>query len=75
MGYINTDNIQMFFNINEAANMVEVSPATLRNWEKAGLFKANRSGNNYRVFTVNDIEMLKKIRYYAVDMKMNALSI
>lgn len=63
-------NQQGFFSINEAAKMVEVSPATIRNWEKNGLIKSKRRDNNYRVFDFKDIETLKIIKYYSVEKGM-----
>lgn len=62
---------EMYFNINEVAHIIDVVPATIRNWEKAGLFTAKRKGNNYRVFDFNDIELLKKIKKYSTEESMN----
>lgn len=53
------------FNIKEAADAVGVVPATIRNWERAGLFTSKRSGNNYRYFDSDDIELLRKIVAYS----------
>lgn len=62
---------QLYFNINEVAKVLDVVPSTIRNWEKAGLFKAKRAGNNYRIFDFNDIEFLKRIKGYSMDENMN----
>ena len=62
---------EMYFNINQVAHIIDVVPATIRNWEKAGLFTAKRKGNNYRVFDFNDIELLKKIKKYSTEESMN----
>ena len=53
--------------IGEAAELLEISPATLRNWEKYGLFTASRAKNGYRCFSFSDIEFLKRIRRYMID--------
>ena len=46
-----------FITIKEAADMLGVSPLTLRNWDKSDKFKAMRHPiNNYRVYRVEDIE-------------------
>ncbi|MDO4721082.1 MAG: helix-turn-helix domain-containing protein [Peptostreptococcaceae bacterium] len=67
-----TDRKQIFFNINQVAKAIGVVPATIRNWEKAGLFVAKRrKNNNYRIFDFDDIEMLKKIKSYSIDENMN----
>lgn len=63
-------NEQGFFNINEAAKMVGVSQATIRNWEKNGLIKSKRRDNNYRVFDFRDIETLKTIKHYSAEKGM-----
>ena len=48
-----------FINIKKAAEMLSVSPLTLRNWDKSGKFKAIRHPiNNYRVYKLQDIEDL-----------------
>lgn len=63
---------QITFTINQVAKNLGVSPATIRNWEKSGLFSAKRSSNNYRVFTPGDVEMLNKIKEYSLDMHLTA---
>lgn len=68
-----TDQKQIFFNINQVAKAIGVVPATIRNWEKAGLFVAKRrKNNNYRIFDFDDIEVLKKIKSYSIDENMNS---
>lgn len=61
----------IYFNISQVAKILDVVPATIRNWEKAGLFTAKRRGNNYRIFDFNDIELLKKIKAYSLEENMN----
>lgn len=67
----NINNEEMVFNISDVAKIVGVVPATVRNWEKAGLIQPKRKGNNYRVYTFNDIEILKKIKEYADEKNMS----
>ena len=62
------DNIT--FTINQVAKMLGVVSATIRNWEKNGLITVRRSASNYRVFTLDDIETLKKIKEYSIDKHM-----
>lgn len=62
------DNIT--FTINQVAKILGVVPATIRNWEKNGLITVRRSPSNYRVFTLDDIETLKKIKEYSVEKHM-----
>lgn len=65
----------MFFSITEVAKIVGVTPATIRNWEKSGLFVARRSANSYRIFSLEDIETLKKIKQYSTHDKMGVRAI
>ena len=59
---INETADNLFFTINEVAQQIGVVPATIRNWEKAGLFTARRRPNGYRIYDLNDIDVLKRIR-------------
>ena len=48
---------EIYFSIKEAAEILGVSPLTLRNWDKSGKFKAARHPmNNYRVYKLSDLE-------------------
>ncbi len=67
------DNIT--FTIQQVAKMIGVTPATIRNWEKKGLIRPARTAGNYRVYTPDNIETLKKIRAYSVDRHMPAETI
>lgn len=53
---------KVFFNIKEVAQKIGVVPATIRNWEKQGLFEVKRSENGYRIFDYSDIEKLQEIK-------------
>lgn len=48
---------EIYFSIKEAANILGVSPLTLRNWDKSGKFPAQRHPmNNYRVYKLSALE-------------------
>lgn len=66
---------EIVFNISQVAKILDVVPATIRNWEKSGLFIAKRKGNNYRVYSLDDIETLKKIRMLSVEQNMGTVAI
>ena len=68
-------NDNLTFSISQVAEMLGVVPGTIRNWEKSGLIAAKRSDSNYRVFTVDDIAKLRKIREYSIDKHMGAHAI
>lgn len=48
-----------YFTIKETAELLGVTPLTLRNWDKSGKLPARRNPiNNYRVYMREDIESL-----------------
>ncbi len=50
---------EVYFSIKEAAEVLGVSPLTLRNWDKSGKFKAQRHPmNNYRVYRLSALEKI-----------------
>lgn len=75
MTYQSNQSDEMLFNINQVAKILDVVPATIRNWEKNGLFIAKRKNNNYRVFSLDDIDQLKIIRTYSINQKMGTNAI
>lgn len=44
--------------VSEAADALDVSPDTVRRWEKKGLIKGMRSGNNYRLFSLDELRRI-----------------
>lgn len=68
-------NMPLYFSINEVAKLLGVVPATIRNWEKQGYFVAKRSSNAYRIYSLEDIELLKKIKQYSIDDRMGTKAI
>lgn len=48
---------EIYFSIKEAAEILGVSPLTLRNWDKSGKFPAQRHPmNNYRVYKLSTLK-------------------
>ena len=48
---------EIYFSIKEAAEIMGVSPLTLRNWDRSGKFPAQRHPmNNYRVYKLSALE-------------------
>lgn len=50
------------FTRKQTAEHLNITIDTLRNWEMNGLFSVKRKQNGYRVYTKNDIQLLKIIR-------------
>jgi excisionase family DNA binding protein len=50
---------EVYFSIKEAAEVLGVTPLTLRNWDKSGKFPAQRHPmNNYRVYKLSALERI-----------------
>lgn len=48
---------EIYFSVKEAAEILGVSPLTMRNWDKSGKFPAQRHPmNNYRVYKLSALE-------------------
>ena len=46
-----------YITIKQASRILNVSPLTLRNWDRNGKLKAHRHPmNNYRVYKIEDLE-------------------
>lgn len=46
------------YSVSDAAKELQVSPDTIRRWEKKGLIKAARSDNNYRLFSLDELKRI-----------------
>lgn len=53
---------KLSFSRKEAADFLNVTVDTLRNWELNGLFTVRRLENGYRIYTEKDLQRLKIIR-------------
>ena len=63
-----------FYKIGDVAELLEIPPSTLRFWEKQfTILKPKRYSNNFRYYTLDDIEKIKMI-YYLVKEKGLKLS-
>ena len=56
------DNSGVLLNRKDAADYLRVTIDTLRNWEMNGLITVKRSTNGYRVYSEEDIRILKIVR-------------
>ena len=61
--HIKIPRIKRYLTVKEVAKMLEVTPLTLRNWDKSGKLKAYRNPiNNYRIYRPEEIELfLRKL--------------
>ncbi len=50
-----------FISLQEAAGLLDVTPATLRNWDRKGILKATRHPvNDYRLYRLSDVLKLQR---------------
>ncbi len=56
--YLNMPND--LFTVTETAEKIGVSADTIRRWEKMGLIKSTRSEQNYRLFSLSEVERVKQ---------------
>jgi transcriptional regulator with XRE-family HTH domain len=51
---------QGYLKIGDVARLVGISASALRSWERLGLVRPPRTGSQYRLFTSEDVKVLKK---------------
>lgn len=52
-----------YLKIGDVADLVGISPSSLRAWEKLGLLAPVRSGSHYRLYTPQHVKILKRALY------------
>lgn len=55
---------QPYFPISVVAEMLNLHPQTIRNYERMGLIEPMRTSGNIRLFSWRNVEKLKKIQSY-----------
>lgn len=59
------------YTISAVARLVDLHPQTLRNYEDLGLVVPRRSRGNFRLYTEQDVERLRKIVRLTNDLGVN----
>lgn len=59
------------FVISVAARLVEMHPQTLRKYEREGLIAPSRTSGNLRLYSDEDIERLRQVKYLVEERSMN----
>lgn len=57
--------------ISVAARLLEMHQQTLRKYERAGFVRPQRTGGNLRLYSVEDVEQLRQIKYLVEQLGMN----
>jgi DNA-binding transcriptional MerR regulator/mannose-6-phosphate isomerase-like protein (cupin superfamily) len=70
-----TANPKGYFKIGDVARMVGVSPSVIRSWESLGLTRPQRTASKYRLYTSEDVKLLKRARFLRKVRGLNAPAI
>jgi len=66
---------QVYLKIGDVARAVGISPSAIRGWEAVGLTHPHRTKSQYRLYTNDDVRLLKKARYLRKVRGLNAAAI
>jgi len=72
---MNQANPKAYLKIGDVARMVGVSPSVIRSWESLGLTRPERTESRYRLYTAEDVKLLKRARYLRRARGLNAPAI
>lgn len=70
-----SDDGQLHLKIGDVARLVGISPSAIRGWEALGLTRPQRTKSRYRLYTDEDVRLLKKARYLRKVRGLNAAAI
>ncbi len=70
-----SNNAQVYLKIGDVARLVGISPSAIRGWEALGLTRPQRTESRYRLYTQDDVRLLKKARYLRKVRGLNAAAI
>ncbi len=64
-----------YLKIGDAARLAGISPSVIRSWERLGLTCPRRTASKYRLYTSEDVELLKRARFLRKVRGLNAPAI
>jgi DNA-binding transcriptional MerR regulator/mannose-6-phosphate isomerase-like protein (cupin superfamily) len=64
-----------YLKIGDVAKKVGVSPSVIRSWESLGLARPHRTESKYRLYTDEDVKLLKRARFLRKVRGLNAAAI
>jgi DNA-binding transcriptional MerR regulator/quercetin dioxygenase-like cupin family protein len=64
-----------YLKIGDVARKVGVSPSVIRSWESLGLARPRRTESKYRLYTNEDVKLLKRARFLRKVRGLNAAAI
>jgi DNA-binding transcriptional MerR regulator/mannose-6-phosphate isomerase-like protein (cupin superfamily) len=71
----NRDGGAPLLKIGDVARLVGVSPSVIRSWESLGLTRPQRTASKYRLYSAEDVSLLKRARYLRRVRGLNAPAI
>ncbi len=72
---MSTSNGKAYLKIGDVARRVGVSPSVIRTWENLGLTRPRRTESKYRLYTADDVKLLKRARFLRKVRGLNAAAI
>ena len=67
--------VEPYLKIGDVARLVGVSPSVIRSWESLGLARPRRTESKYRLYTPEDVKLLKRARFLRKVRGLNAAAI
>jgi len=64
-----------YLKIGDVARQVGVSPSVIRSWESLGLTRPRRTESKYRLYSAEDVKLLKRARFLRKVRGLNAAAI
>jgi len=72
---IMSSDAQVYLKIGDVSRLVGISSSAIRGWEALGLTRPERTESRYRLYTNDDVRLLKKARYLRKVRGLNAAAI
>jgi DNA-binding transcriptional MerR regulator/quercetin dioxygenase-like cupin family protein len=66
---------ELYLKIGDVAKKVGVSPSVIRTWENLGLARPQRTASKYRLYSADDVKLLKRARFLRKVRGLNAPAI
>ncbi|MFY9793209.1 MAG: MerR family transcriptional regulator, partial [Candidatus Sulfotelmatobacter sp.] len=72
---MNSSSAEAYLKIGDVARRVGVSPSVIRSWESLGLTRPRRTESKYRLYSAEDVKLLKRARFLRKVRGLNAAAI
>jgi DNA-binding transcriptional MerR regulator/quercetin dioxygenase-like cupin family protein len=72
---MSSSSAQPYLKIGDVARRVGVSPSVIRSWENLGLTRPRRTESKYRLYSAEDVKLLKRARFLRKVRGLNAAAI